>query len=251
MEGQANSIEEVLNRLDAIIAETLKDGNSLGIFAYVYRRTTAQIKQAINEGAFEDNGQMERMDVRFANEHLEAYSLYRDGRSCSAPWKIAFEASKERLAALQHILLGMNAHINYDLGIAASETAPGASIHGLKSDFMKVNGILASLTDEMQARLGRVSRLMFLLDWIGKRSDENFINFSMVKAREQAWKFAVHLAEASSEEKIVIKENTASLVAELGALVSHPSGKILTFTLKMISNFEVKDIGKIIRIMEE
>jgi hypothetical protein len=63
----------------------------------------------------------------------------------------------EKLAFVQHILLGMNAHINLDLAVAASIVSPGNAIIKLKSDFMIVNQILAELTNKIQKRLGRVS----------------------------------------------------------------------------------------------
>jgi hypothetical protein len=81
----------------------------------------------------------------------------------------------------------MNAHINFDLGLTASEFSEDGRIDGLKNDFMQVNEVLAGLVDELQVKVGRVSRLMFLLDWLGARKDEAVMHFSMTKAREQAW----------------------------------------------------------------
>lgn len=247
----AKNIEEVLAQLDAIIDESARNNNALGIFAYVYRRTTAQIKQAVQNRVFEDNEGMEQFDVLFANKYLEAYRLYQNGIRCPAPWKVAFDACKEKHIILQHILLGMNAHINYDLGISAAEFTSGRSMQAFKNDFMKVNEILAGLTDELQSRLSRVSRLMFLLDWIGSRNDEAMINFSMVKAREQAWNFAVNLASEEGIEKVNHMENTESLTAGLGQIVRKPPGKLLSYTLRIISSFEEKDIRTITEKLEK
>ena len=44
---------------------------------------------------------------------------------------------------LQHLLLGINAHINLDLGIAAVETSPGNQLAPLKNDFDMINKLLA------------------------------------------------------------------------------------------------------------
>ena len=116
----AKTIDEVLSELDLIIDSTLVENNHLGIFAYVYRRTTAQIKQAIIERQFEDNERMERLDVAFANLYLTAYQRYTANLSCSESWKMAFDAKNDNISILQHIILGMNAHINLDLGIATA-----------------------------------------------------------------------------------------------------------------------------------
>jgi len=56
----------------------------------------------------------------------------------------------------------------------------------MKNDFLKVNLILNSLINEMQERIAKVSRLMLVLDWLGENTDKQIINFSMVRAREQA-----------------------------------------------------------------
>jgi hypothetical protein len=180
------TIDEVLQELDCIIEDTIHKNSHLGIFAYIYRRTTARIKQAISENQFEDNARMELMDVTFANLYLKAYYDFGNGGVISESWKTCFEAKDEKLTIIQHIILGMNAHINLDLGVAAATVAPGEKIISLKNDFMKVNQILKNLTNEMQARVAKVSRLMFLLDWVGKNTDEKIIDFSIVKAREQA-----------------------------------------------------------------
>ena len=201
MDNQARTIEDVLNELDSIIEDSVKENNRLGIFAYIYRRTTAQIKQAIADKRFEDNERMEKMDVTFANLYLTAYKNFFSNKTISKSWMIAFQAKNQKLTIIQHIILGMNAHINLDLGVAASEIMPPDKIDDLKNDFMLVNQILKDLINEMQYRVSRVSRTMFLLDWIGQNEDEKIINFSIVKAREQAWNFANSLSKLSGDEK--------------------------------------------------
>ena len=46
--------------------------------------------------------------------------------------------------AIQHMLAGVNAHIDLDLGIAAEQTSPGAALPSLHDDFNTVNAVLAS-----------------------------------------------------------------------------------------------------------
>ncbi len=247
----AKTIDEVLEELDRIIEQTVAENNFLGIFAYVYRRTTAQIKRAIQEKQFEDNIRMERMDVAFANFYLTAYQNYENNESCSASWKTAFDAKNDKITILQHVILGMNAHINLDLGIAAVTFEPGINLPELKNDFMKVNQILNDLTNEMQDRVSKVSHLMVLLDWLGKNTDELIINFSMVKAREQAWKFACRLADSDKTDRISIISNTDQTIAEFGAVVKNPPGNLLKMALKIISQFEEKNVKAIIIKLEE
>ena len=247
----ANTIDEVLSELDRIIEQTVTENNFLGIFAYVYRRTTAQIKVAIEEKQFEDNQRMEHLDVAFANMYLTAYQNYANKQSCSASWKEAFDAKNDTITILQQIMLGMNAHINLDLGIASATFAPGNNLQDLKNDFLKVNLILKGLINEMQDRISKVSRLMIILDWTGKNTDELMVNFSMVKARQQAWGFACGLAEVSETERKTVIENKDQRIAEFAYLLKSPPGKFLNLVLKFISLFEEKNVKTIITKLEK
>ena len=247
----AKTIDEVLTELDKIIDSTVADNNYLGIFAYVYRRTTAQIKQAIREKEFEDNERMELMDVAFANLYLTAYQKYTSNLSCSESWQTAFDAGKKNITILQHTMLGMNAHINLDLGIAAATFDPGTSMPSLKNDFMKVNQVLNSLVNEMQDRVARVSRLMILLDRMGKNTDELIINFSMAKAREQAWDLACYLSDLEDAEKQIVIAKKDSRIAAFGEILKSPPGILLKMTIKLIALFEEKNIKTIITKLRE
>lgn len=245
------TINEVLNQLDQIIEDTVSDNNSLGIFAYVYKRTTEGVRDAITEGIFEDNPRMEKMDVTFANLYIKAYYNYQSGKEISAAWKASFDAKDANITMIQQLLLGMNAHINLDLGQAAAATCPGEEIKSLENDFMEVNKVLADLTDVMQKKLGKVSPLMFVLDWAGKRSDEVVVNFSMIKARQQAWNLAEELAAAKSKKALIERVNQADgNVALLSNIVENPPGKVLPFLLNIIGMMEEKNVGKIIKHLE-
>lgn len=242
----AKTIDEVLAELDLIIDSTVAENNYLGIFAFVYRRTTAQIKQAIHDKLFEDNERMERLDVAFANLYLTAYQQYENGLGCSESWQTAFAAKNEKITIIQHIMLGMNAHINLDLGVAAATFAPVSDLQALKNDFIKVNQVLNSLVNEMQERLAKVSRLMLLLDWMGMNTDELIINFSMVKAREQAWNFTCYLATIQETEIQKVITSKDKRIAAFGELLKNPPGIIINAALYLVSRFEEKNIKTII-----
>ena len=58
---------------------------------------------------------MERWDVAFAGLYLDALDAHLSGTSRpSRPWRLAFDAAPD-LPPLLNVLLGVNAHINYDL----------------------------------------------------------------------------------------------------------------------------------------
>ena len=243
-----STIDEVIKKLDQIIEETISDNNYLGIFAYVYRRTTAKIQGSILEKRFEDNERMEKFDVVFANHYIEAYENYKLNQPISKSWMSAFEVKDQSFTIIQHIMMGMNAHISFDLGVTAGEFSTEGNIDSLKNDFMLVNQILEEITNEMQARLSKVSRLMFLIDWVGKEKDEQFINFGIVKSRQFAWEFAngIVTLEFNESAKNTLIEKTDNIVAAFNKVIQSPRSRILQFVLRLVSFFEEKNIEKIL-----
>jgi len=240
-----NTIRGVLKALDEIIAECEATNSRLGYFAYVYRRTTAEIAKEIKLGHFEDNDRMEKFDVIFANLYLKAYYDYRVNQQVSQSWEFSFQNSKKELTIIQHILFGMNAHINLDLGIAAAETMKSKDVREIENDFNKVNDILFQIINELQERLSRVSPLMFLLDWIGKNTDEKIIDFSMRKARSQAWNSA-NLIWSLGEDNQKAVDQVDELVLKLSQLIGNPKNFLTRVFLKLMGFFEEKEVRTVI-----
>ena len=246
LKSKAKTIDEVIENLDLIIKQSINHNNYLGIFAYVYQRTTIEIKDGITTGRFQNPQRMEKFDVTFANLYIEAYQNFKNGIAVSNSWAYAFDSKDDSLALIQHILLGMNAHINLDLAVAAVKVTTGKEILNLKSDFMIVNQILAQLTNTIQQGLGKASFIMKLLDLFGFRKDEKIINFSIKKARDFAWINALELAFLDKDDRKHRIEEIDIRVLELSKMIKHPPGRFLSVVLKLISRFEKKDIGKLI-----
>ena len=133
---------------------------------------------------------------------LSAYFDYREGKVISKSWELAFEAAKDRrYIVLQHLLFGMNAHINLDLGIAAAEITNPSTIASLESDFNKINVILGELTNEVQEDLAKIwPKLLWILKFF-KKTDDYLVNFGMNIARDSAWKFANKIVVENNESR--------------------------------------------------
>lgn len=246
----AQTIDEVITALDAIIASAIEQRSRLGFFAVLYREVTVQVKIGIAAHRFEDGARMERLDVLFANRYLEAYENFQNGLPASACWEAAFHAAAAwRPLILQHLLLGMNAHINLDLGVAAAQTAPGAALPGLKRDFDEINRILLSLLDEVQAKIDRLSPWLNWLDHIGGRVDETLFNFSLKIARGSAWKVAARFAslavEQHPQEILALDEK----VTKLARKILSP-GWLISSAALLIKLREQEDVSYIISILK-
>ena len=248
----ATTIDQVLDQLEDIITVAVDLPNYIFSFAYVYRETTQEIKSAILNDEFQDAKRMEKMDVIFANLFITSFYKFVNAKTISKSWQFALENSKNKISLVQHILLGMNAHINLDLAIAASKVSKGKNILDLKDDFMKVNDILAGLTDRMQKSLGRVSIFMKLLDFFGFRHDEKVINFSIKKARDFSWINALELSllEDDAEKHGRIKQ-IDKRVLELAKIVAFPPGRFARNFFNVISFMESSNPRYIIKSMSE
>src|SRR5262245_4986066 len=107
--GVADVVGQMRNRLDELPA-----GDARRHFLGTYLRTTSAVGDAIARGTFEDPDWVEEWDVAFAQPYLEAFDAACSGRAMSRPWRLAFDAPAQ-LPPLRHVLLGINAHLNFDL----------------------------------------------------------------------------------------------------------------------------------------
>ncbi len=246
----AQTIDEVIAQLSEIIDRSRRESSRLGYFAALYRKVTISVKQGVLNGRFEDGARMERLDVNFANRYLEAYEFHRKGEPPTASWQVSFEAATRwRPLILQHLLLGVNAHINLDLGIAAVETAPGDQLARLKHDFDLINRILADLVQPVQDKIGEVSPWIGFLESIDPSADDAFINFSLDRARASAWNFAARLNSLGENERIAAIKQRDQEIAALGRLVYKPPGVLLNLGLLAIRLRESNNAARVIEAL--
>jgi len=194
------SLDRTIERLDRVLGTATVENSMLGVFPAMYRSVTAAVRQALRTGGFfDDDARLEELTVVFAGRYLEAYELHRGGEEPAAAWKLAFSIaeSRHRRMLLQHLLLGMNAHINLDLGLATWRVG-GDRLPVVYSDFIKVNEILFHIVDRLQGGLDSVSPRISWLDRLGGPWDERLMRLGIRSARDLAWNFAVRLSETSA-----------------------------------------------------
>lgn len=241
------TIDGVIDALTAIIAAARANSSRLGYFPALYRRVTREVQRGIAAGRFQDGPRMEKLDVIFANRYLSAYADWSAGRPTTRCWALAFDAaSRTDCIILQHLLLGMNAHINLDLAIAAAEVAPGASLAALRHDFDEINQILFEQVNSVQDAIGTVAPLMWLLDYVGGRDEEKFVEFSLTKARDAAWMQAERLAVQSAASLPGVISIADSVVTVVGNGVLNPPGWLLRTVIQLLVRLEVKSVPRVI-----
>jgi hypothetical protein len=242
---QANNIDQVLQLLASIIEDAKANDSRLGFFAALYRQVTLEVQRGIERGFFDDGPRMERFDTVFANRYLAALDAWQSGGTPTRSWKVAFTAMEQsQEIILQDLLVGMNAHINLDLGIAAAQICPGDEIQGLQGDFDKINQVLAALISGVETVIGRFSPLFGLLEKIGGKDAAEVLNFSLDAARQDAWAHAVILAHETPALQALTIEALDGKVSFLGRLIASPVG-LAGKAVELIRATESDDVAAI------
>ena len=213
---RAKTIDDVLKILAAIVADTKARQDPLGYFAALYRQVTLEVKAGIERGFFDDGQRLSRFAASFANAYFEAYEKFRAGKQPGRAWQFAFDRSRSgRLIILQSLLLGINAHINLDLGVVTGKAFPGIELEDFHDDFNRINDILGSLIPEARDTVEQFSPLLEELTAIGGQDVALVLEFSVDAARDEAWRAAelislTPVGDRSSSDRSVGCEGQAS-----------------------------------------
>ena len=245
----AETIDDVIRALDRIIDWAWNEKDRLGYFAALYRRVTQAVKAGIQAGEFQNGPLIERLDVNFAGRYLAAFEQFRSGQTPTASWQVAFHAASRRSPiVVQHLLAGINAHINLDLGIAAALTAPGGQISGLQKDFNQINAVLAGLVGTVEKEIAEISPLIGLLETFSLKTDTTIINFSLDRAREFAWSNATKMASLSDPEMQSAIQKLDGEVELLGKIVVSPPW-LIRIELWPIRLFETGNVRRMLDVL--
>jgi Family of unknown function (DUF5995) len=183
-------------------ADTLKpEQRHRAAFIETYCRTTIAVGQAVAAGTFEDGEWVERWDVVFAELFIAAHDADVRGLTSQAPrpWRLSFEAPRS-LPALRRVLLGMNAHVNYDLpqsllAVITDDEFDDPELMALRRrDHERIDGVLASRVgaeDKVLAAEGRTIQDRVLQPF-NRSGTKRFLR----EARQKVWHNTMELQRA-------------------------------------------------------
>ncbi|MGH3179482.1 MAG: DUF5995 family protein, partial [Streptosporangiaceae bacterium] len=147
------------------------------------------------------------------------------GQRPARPWDIAFSAPAD-LPALRHVLLGMNAHINYDLPqallavITDEEFGDAALLARREADHQAIDGVLASRVGAEDDELARLSGPPPLLDRLLRPFNRLGTQRFLREARVKVWDNAIELNAARSLGAAAYAERLGDLEALSAARVA-------------------------------
>jgi hypothetical protein len=232
-----------------MIADTAKElraaafaaGDASGYFPALYSRVTERIGTSIDDGAFQDGPGLDRFATRFASHYIAAAQNHAHGPRCwQASWNVATD---HRLLIIQHLLIGINAHVNYDLPRAVVEVADErGDLLSIRHDFDAVNDVLAGTYVDIVKDLDRVSR------WVNSASrlgGGHAFNFSLALARARAWQAATTMYPLPAEGRRAYSEELDRLVSVLAFQITRPA-PILRPLVGLARRFEEHDATKVV-----
>jgi hypothetical protein len=178
-------IDDLIARMAALLEPLEAAGDKRRYFHATYLRTTIAVAEEISRGGFADAAWVENTA----------------GRKPSQPWSIAFGAPAG-LPPLRHVLLGMNAHINYDLpqalvAVISDEQFDDAALLACReADHRAIDEVLASRVaaedDELTSLSGPAPLLDRLLRPASRVGTQRFLR----EARRKVWANATVLSQA-------------------------------------------------------
>jgi hypothetical protein len=221
-------IDELIERMRALLEPLRAAADPRQYFHAVYLRTTIAVAEAIGSGGFIDPDWTERWDVAFASLYLDAIEADMSGGTPTRPWQTAFSAPRS-LPPLNHVLLGMNAHINFDLPqalvmvITDEEFDAPAIMAKREEDHRAIDGVLAARVaaedDELVSVSGPGSMLNRVLRPLNQRASQRFLR----ESREKVWANAVALSHAR-------RQGPQAYAAVLGELEELSAAKVSALT---------------------
>ena len=194
-------IDELIARMSAVGEPLASAGDKRRYFHATYQRTTVAVAGELRRGTFLDGDWVERWDIVFADLYLDALEADLAGRAPSRPWAIAF-AAPAALPPLRHVLLGMNAHVNYDLPqalvavISDEQFVDAALLARREADHRAIDDVLAARVAAEDEELARVSGPPPLLDRLLRPLNRLGTQRFLREAREKVWANAAALSRA-------------------------------------------------------
>jgi hypothetical protein len=187
-------VEQLQQRIDALSHDQVHRRT----FIKTYQRTTRAVGDAVDAAFFEDSDWVVRWDTTFANLFIVAHDADRAGGPVPRPWRLAFRADPE-LPSIVHLLLGMNAHINYDLPqatlavITDQDFQDPVLIDRRRRDHERIDKILAGRVSAEDHAIGGARKLVDrILTPANRLSSRRFLH----EARQKVWLNVAELQRA-------------------------------------------------------
>jgi hypothetical protein len=220
----------VTDRMQSLIDQWEGESHQEAIFLSCYRMMTSNVLDAIEQEEFQDSAWVREFLHRFADYYFVALEAYeQDPASVPRVWQLAHSTAHDPSSLpIENLLLGVNAHINYDLVLTLVDML-GPEWSQLSederatryADHCYINEVLARTVDAVQDEvLEPAMPGMALIDVLLGPLDELLISRLITQWRETVWQYAYRLLETeSAEEQAALLREVEQKTLKLGKLI--------------------------------
>jgi hypothetical protein len=219
-------VAALVARMETLLGSLEAGGDPARFFLGTYLRTTRAVGEALEAGLFEDPAWVAEWDVDFAGLYLDALDDHRkDPTAPPLPWRRAFGADSG-LPPEAHVLLGMNAHINFDLPqslvrvIAAEDFAVPERMALRRRDHERIDGVLAARVGAEDAELVRAGGRRTVVDRVLSPANRWAARLFLRESRRKVWLNTTTLHAARLEGPAAYAVRLADLEAASAARVA-------------------------------
>jgi hypothetical protein len=200
-----------LIRMQSLLDQWEPLSDRRAIFLSCYSRMTRNLLTSLGKDVFHDPLWVKDLLEHFADYYFSALQTFdEDPLASPAVWQLTFSSMADAsIRPVQHLMMGVNAHINYDLVLSLIDRlepewpalTESQRLHRY-ADHCQINEIIAHTIDEVQDEvLERYSPAMDLIDLAFGRLDEFLIARLISGWREQVWQQAVQWLETPLPEQ--------------------------------------------------
>lgn len=195
-----SSVADVADRLARTEAALRDRDDRRSVFLTVYVRMTEAVATAIEADEFADPDWVASYLVAFAEHYRRAFLAFerREFDALPRAWLVAFgTAVRGDTLVAQDALLGINAHISYDLTYTLRDVGIDPDRGRKRADHDRINDVLARLVSTVQAALVEVYAAAGVagVDALFDPLDDRVALLGLEGSREFAWRNAVMLAD--------------------------------------------------------
>lgn len=201
--------DPVLSKMDQYVAKWKSVQDSRYVFLSCYYLMSSNMVLALKNKEFNDEVWVKKLLDHFADYYFKGVTCYDCGDRTPKVWEYAHKASLDKdLSEIQLLLVGVNAHINYDLVFALYDMLQPEwdALSDLQKkqryqDHRHVNTVIAKTIDRVQDEV--LEPLNPNLDWIDRlfgRVDEYLISRLITNWREKVWENAQQILTIETTE---------------------------------------------------
>ncbi len=243
-----HSVAEVQAQIKVIVAWARRVGSPMGYFAIWLGRLIEQIDHERNWQRFEQPELVDTINLLLANRYFDALNLYLEADG-EAPlsWQAAFMATQQsELTVFQHLVMGTNAMVQYDLPLALSTILEKFPAQQTQSDLTIILSFIEENLRQTQSRFAQQSRVFRMMDAFGRSHNHWFELLNLAEQTEPTWELAQGLATLRGQafRQQATKVDQLAVVAARDIIAS--AHRVLRRWFAQVSRWENQPVPEII-----